>query len=130
MQYPLVCAAAAPVESDLRGEKWTLEDSKASGAIVKAGNSKDEDSTTCLWLLHNFLFSLRMNNRALGLKLIVATSQLLKSVLHRMCIDSALVASVFISIANVNISATCKDIFINSVVLIFLTLQTHLSLCY
>lgn len=61
--------------------------------------------------------------------MIRATLQLLKFVLCILCIDSALVASVFISIANVNISVACKDVFINSVLLIFLMLETHLSLC-
>lgn len=59
----------------------------------------------------------------------MATPQLLKSLLHILYIDSAPATSVFISIANVNSSVTCKDVFINSVLLIFLMLQTHLSLC-
>lgn len=61
--------------------------------------------------------------------MILAMPQLLKSVLHILYIDSALIAGVFISIANINISVTCKDVFISSVLLIFLMLQTHLSLC-
>lgn len=59
----------------------------------------------------------------------MATPQLLKSDLHTVYIDSALVTSVFISIANVNIFVTCKYAFMNSVLLIFVMLQTHLSLC-
>lgn len=59
----------------------------------------------------------------------MGTSQILKSVLYILYIDSTLLASVLISIANVNISVICKDAFINSELLIFLMLQTHLSLC-
>lgn len=59
----------------------------------------------------------------------MATPPLLKSVLHILYIDSAPVTSVFISIANVNSFVTCRDVFINAVLLIFLMLQTHLSLC-
>lgn len=58
----------------------------------------------------------------------MATPQLLKSVLHVLYIDAPLVASVFIFIANVSISVTCKDVFIHSVLLIFLMLETNLSL--
>lgn len=83
--------------------------------------------------LHFFLFFSRKNNRALRFRftwpVIMATPQLLKSVLHILYIDSAPVTSVFISIANVNISVTCKDVFINSILLIFFMWQTHLSLC-
>lgn len=77
------------------------------------------------------LLLLKKNFKTVGFRFIrpmmMATPQLLESVLHILYIDSTLFASVFIS--NVNISASCKDVFIHSVLLIFLMLQTHLSLC-
>ena len=128
--------APSLVESDMRDSKvrcWN-DSEDIWGCSQDQKITKMSTPFSCAFgLLHYLLFSIRNNNSALGFKwiraVIMATPQLLKSVLHMVCIDSVLVASVFLSIANVNISVTCKDVLINSALLIFLMLQTHLSLC-